>query len=142
MWWREMPVTNESARVVREFCDLMVKRDAEALRPYLADDAIYQNVGMTAQVGPDTIVADLANQFAMFETYEYQVKNLVADGDVVLTERVDYIGTKDDPKGLPVMGAFVVHDGKITRWHDYWDSGLVGKLMTGEDVSALVPTKY
>jgi limonene-1,2-epoxide hydrolase len=136
-------VTNESARVVREFCDLIAKRDAEALRPYFAENAIYQNVGMTAQVGRDAIVAELANHIAMFpDTYEYQIKNLVADGDVVLTERVDYMGTKDDPKGLPVMGAFVLRDGKISRWHDYWDSGLVGKLITGEDVSALVPTKY
>ncbi len=34
--------------VVREFCALMEKRDAEALRPLLADSAVYQNVGMPA----------------------------------------------------------------------------------------------
>ena len=28
--------------VVRQFCALMEKRDPEALRPFIADDAVYQ----------------------------------------------------------------------------------------------------
>jgi limonene-1,2-epoxide hydrolase len=44
--------------------------------------------------------------------------------------------------GVPVMGTFVVRDGKIARWTDYWDTGLPVKLMTGEDVSGLVPSDY
>jgi limonene-1,2-epoxide hydrolase len=133
----------DAAMLVREFCGLMAKRDPESLRPYLADDALYQNVGMPAEVGADAIVANLAGQFAMFpDTYAYEMKNLAVDGDVVLTERLDYIGTGDDPKALPVMGTFVVRDGKIARWHDYWDMVLLGKLFAGEDVSSLVPTNY
>lgn len=31
--------------VVREFCALMERRDPDALRPLLADTAVYQNVG-------------------------------------------------------------------------------------------------
>ncbi len=42
----------------------------------------------------------------------------------------------------PKPGTFVVHDGKITRWHDYWDTGLPIKMMTGEDVAALIPSAY
>jgi limonene-1,2-epoxide hydrolase len=37
------------------------------------------------------------------------------------------------------MGTFVVRDGKIVRWTDYWDSGLIGKMMSGDDYGALVP---
>ena len=44
--------------------------------------------------------------------------------------------------GVPVMGTFVVTDGKISRWTDYWDTSLPGKMMTGEDYSALVPASY
>jgi len=32
-----------------------------------------------------------------------------------------------------------VRNGKITRWTDYWDSGLIAKMMADEDYSALVP---
>lgn len=61
-----------------------------------------------------------------------------------MTERLDML--KGGPGGaihaVPVMGTFVVRDGKISRWTDYYDSGLVGKMMTGEDYSDLVPSSY
>jgi limonene-1,2-epoxide hydrolase len=135
---------SDPARIVREFCDLMVKCNAEALRPYLAADAVYQNTGTPAVVSADAIVENLAGQFGAFpDSYEYKTINLATDGDVVLTERLDMIRTPQDViKGVPVMGAFVVRDGKITRWTDYFDTALVGKMLTGEDYSGLVPSSY
>jgi limonene-1,2-epoxide hydrolase len=134
----------DSAQLVRQFCDLMVKRDAPALRPFLTDDAVYQNTGTPATVGGDAIIENLAGQFGAFpDSYEYRVINLAATGDVVLTERLDMIRTPaGELVGVPVMGAFSVRDGKIARWTDYWDLGLPTKMMTGEDTGALVPNSY
>lgn len=128
--------------VVREFCDLMVKRDPEALRPYLADDAVYQNTGMPAARGIEEVIANLAMQFSMFpDSYEYKTVNAVAEGNVVMNERLDCVrGPSGKVHELPVMGTFIVTNGKISRWTDYWDTGLMGKMMAGEDTSALVPT--
>jgi limonene-1,2-epoxide hydrolase len=133
----------DAKHVVQEFCDLMVKRDAEPLRPYLADDVVYQNTGMPAASGLEDVIANLAGQFAMFaDSYEYTTINIVADGDVVMNERLDHVrGPDGKVHALPVMGTFIVRDGKITRWTDYWDTGLIGKMMSGEDYSELVP-KY
>jgi limonene-1,2-epoxide hydrolase len=130
--------------VVQQFCELMVKRDAETLRPLVADDAVYQNTGMEASVGVDAIIANLAAQFGMFpDSYEYRLQHIVAEGDVVMTERLDMIKGPDGTlHGVPVMGTFVVTDGKISRWTDYWDTALPGKMMTGEDCAALVPSSY
>lgn len=127
--------------VVREFCDAMVTRDAEALRGFLADDVVYQNTGMLAKAGIDAVLADLAGQFAMFpESYQYRMVNVAAAGEVVLTERVDVIADFDgNHHGVPVMGTFVVDDGKIRRWTDYFDTGLIGKMLGGEDYTGLVP---
>ena len=128
--------------VVREFCALMEKRDAEALRPLLADSAVYQNVGMPASNGVDAIVENLAAQFSMFpDAYAFEIVNIASDGQAVLTERLDYIQTPDGAKpAVPVMGTFVVgDDGKIIRWTDYFDVGLTLKLLQGEDISELVP---
>lgn len=130
------------ADVVRNFCALMEQRDAEALRPLLAEGAVYQNVGMPAFTGPDAIVENMAAQFAMFpDAYAFEIVNLASDGSVVLTERLDYIQTPDGSKpAIPVMGTFVVDDdGRITRWTDYFDLNLTIKLLQGEDISALVP---
>jgi limonene-1,2-epoxide hydrolase len=134
---------SNSAAVVQEFCKLMVKRDAEALRRFFTGDAVYQNTGTPAAVGVAAIVENLAGQFAMFpDSYEYKVLNLAADGDVVLTERLDMIRTPSGVQGVPVMGTFVLRDGKIARWTDYWDTALPAKMMTGEDVGALIPASY
>jgi limonene-1,2-epoxide hydrolase len=128
--------------IVRKFCDLMEKRDAEALRPLIADDAVYQNVGMPASSGVDAIVENMAAQFSMFpDAYAFEIVNMACDGAVVLTERLDYIQAPDGSKpAVPVMGTFIVgEDGKITRWTDYFDVSLTVKLLQGEDISALVP---
>ena len=133
----------DAKQAVQEFCDLMVKRDAESLRPYLADDVVYQNTGMPAASGIEDVLANVAGQFAMFpDSYEYTTVNAVADGDVVMNERLDHVkGPDGKVHALPVMGTFIVRNGKITRWTDYWDTGLIGKMMSGEDYRELVP-KY
>lgn len=127
--------------VVQQFCDGMVNRDVEALRPLLDDEVVYQNAGMAAAEGIEATVAALAFQFEMFpDSYEYDTINAVSEGNVVMNERVDYIrGADGNRHGLPVMGAFVVKGDKIVRWTDYWDSGLIAKMMSGEDYSSLVP---
>ena len=128
--------------VVRQFCALMEKRDAEALRPLIADSAVYQNVGMPASNGVNAIVENMAAQSALFpDAYAFKIVNMACDGPVVLTERLDYIQAPDGSKpAVPVMGTFVVgEDGKITRWTDYFDVSLTVKILQGEDISALVP---
>jgi limonene-1,2-epoxide hydrolase len=127
--------------VVQAFCDAMSKRDAEALRKFLADGVVYQNTGMQAKEGVEDVISDLAGQFSMFpDTYEYRMVNIAGGGEVVLTERVDVInGFDGSVHGVPVMGTFVVRDGRITRWTDYFDTGLIGKMLSGEDYAGLVP---
>ena len=128
-------------QVVQEFCDAMVVRNAEGLRSFLADSVVYQNVGMPASVGVDAVVANLGGQFAAFpDSYEYKTLNIATNGNVVLTERLDMVkGPDGRGHAVPVMGAFEVEGDKIMRWTDYWDLGLPGKMMSGEDYSALVP---
>ena len=128
--------------IVREFCGLMEQRDSDALRPLLADDARYQNVGMPAVVGVDAIVENMHAQFAMFpDAYAFEIVNIAGDGPVVLTERLDYIQTPNGEKpAVPVMGTFIVDNDRITRWTDYFDLNLTVKLLQGEDITDLVPT--
>ncbi|MGO4443454.1 limonene-1,2-epoxide hydrolase family protein [Mycobacterium sp. 2YAF39] len=127
--------------IVREFCELMEKRDPDALRPLLAENAVYQNVGMPAITGVDAILDNMGAQFAMFpDAYAFEIVNIASDGLVVLTERLDYIQTPNGEKpAVPVMGTFVIDDNKITRWTDYFDLNLTVKLLQGEDITALVP---
>jgi len=105
--------------VVREFCASVSKRDEGLVRPLLADDVVYHNIGMEPSVGIDATVENLAGQWAMFaDTYEFEVRHLAAAGDVVLTERIDHVGSGDSSFPVPVMGVFEVRDGKIARWRE------------------------
>lgn len=128
-----------SEDIVREFCDAVSKRDPELLRPLLATDVVYHNIGMEPAKGVDDVLANLAGQWAMFSgVYEFEVRHLASAGNVVLTERVDTVGAEGQAAPVPVMGTFELAGGKITHWRDYFDTGLIAKMMSGEDVSALI----
>ncbi len=58
----------------------------------------------------------------------------------MLTERVDEVTANGVMAPVPVMGTFEVRDGRIVQWRDYFDMGLTGRLMRGEDVTSLLPT--
>ena len=138
----DQKATSDPVAVVREFCALMERRDPEALRPLLAENAVYQNVGMPAFTGIDAIVENMGAQFSMFpDAYAFEIVNIANDGPVVLTERRAYSQASDGSKpAIPVMGTFVVGaDGRITRWTDYFDVTLTIKVLQGEDISTLVP---
>src|ERR1700722_14658510 len=78
--------------VVRQFCALMEKRDAEALRPFFTQNSVDQNVGVPPSTGIAAIVDNMAAQFAMFHgSYAFEIVNLASTGHAVLTERIDYI---------------------------------------------------
>ena len=130
----------DAEAVVRRLCAAMSAQDLEAVRPLLSRSAVYHNVGMEPAVGVDASLDAVAAQFAMFDRIEFQVRNLAVTGTTVLTERVDVVSANGIEAPVPVMGAFEIHDGRIASWRDYFDVGLVGRLLSGEDVAALLPT--
>jgi len=75
----------------------------------------------------------------MFDPIAFRIRNLAEDGDTVLTERVDEITANGVTAPVPVMGTFEIRNGRIVQWRDYFDMGLTGRLMGGEDVSSLLP---
>lgn len=122
----------DSERLVRDFCDAFVAHDAEALRPFLADDVVYHNIPMDPVEGIDATVAFLAGFLAMCDKLEFDIRHLVARGDVVLTERIDTFTIGQVVAPLPVMGTFEVSGGKISAWRDYFDMAQVTKMFAGE----------
>ena len=84
-------------------------------------------------------VAAVKFQFDMFDPISFRIRNLAEDGHMVLTERIDEITANGVMAPVPVMGTFEVTAGRIVQWRDYFDMGLVGKLIGGEDVASLLP---
>jgi limonene-1,2-epoxide hydrolase len=58
--------------------------------------------------------------------------HVVAEGAIVMTERVDHVIRTERTISLPVMGTFVVSDGAITAWRDYFDLNQFSSQMRDE----------
>ncbi len=97
------------------------KIDLDAIVACFSDGAIYDNVPMAAVQGTDAIRKTLQGFMGAASEVQWDIVNIVADGGVVLTERVDKFKVNDQWIELRVMGAFEVADGKITAWRDYFD---------------------
>ena len=113
----------DPAEVVRSFCALWGKGDYDAVVDAFTADAVYHNIPMDPVVGQDGIRAFIDGFTGQADKVEFQVTHLVAEGNVVLTERVDLFSmTSGKQIDLPVMGTFeVTDDGKISAWRDYFD---------------------
>jgi len=125
---------------VREFCSAFAAKDLATIERLLDDKAVYHNVGMEPAVGKDASIASIKGFLDMSEVLAFDIHHLAAEGDTVLTERTDTMTVNGITAPIAVMGAFDVRDGLIVAWRDYFDMGLVGRLMAGEDVDRALLT--
>jgi limonene-1,2-epoxide hydrolase len=126
--------------VVRELCAAIDQRDLARVEELLDEKVVYHNIGSEPAVGREASLAAVKFQFDMFDPIAFRIRNLAEDGNTVLTERVDEVTANGVMAPVPVMGTFEVKNGRIVHWRDYFDMGLTGRLMSGEDVSSLLPT--
>ena len=114
--------TNEALDLVLQFCDAFGKGAKPAeLVEYFTDDAVYHNIPVEPAVGREAILGLLNMFLTPTEGVEFRVLNIVANGNTVLTERVDVFRLPNGVIELPVMGTFEVRAGKIAAWRDYFD---------------------
>ena len=107
--------------IVRRFCAAWGDGDVDTVMALFTDDAVYHNIPVDPVTGKEAIQATIAGFTQGVERIEFRVLNLVGDGNVVLTERVDAFFLPGKTIELPVMGTFEVRDGKIAAWRDYFD---------------------
>jgi limonene-1,2-epoxide hydrolase len=107
--------------VVTSFCAAWSKLDMDELARYFAPDAVYHNIPIDPVVGRDNIKAAISSFTTGWDRVDFELRHVVADGRLVMTERVDRFISPERTVALPVMGVFEVQDGHITAWRDYFD---------------------
>ena len=107
--------------IVTRFCKTWETVDLDALMEFFADDAVYHNIPIAPVQGKDTIRTTIEGFIGGVDRIEFEVLAIAANGNTVLTERVDRFVRPDKTMALPVMGTFEVVDGKIVAWRDYFD---------------------
>jgi limonene-1,2-epoxide hydrolase len=107
--------------IVTAFCTTLTNDGIEASLKYIADDCVYQNMPFDPVVGPAGVRDVLAGFFEVTGQVRIETLKQIAVGEYVTNERLDYFEPPKGKKfGLPVAGAFVVRDGKIVEWRDYF----------------------
>jgi limonene-1,2-epoxide hydrolase len=122
----------DAKQVVRDFCAAWERLDKQAILDAFTDDAVYHNMPMQPAVGKEAIGQLLTFILAQgADTIRFDIKHIVADGNVVLTERVDTFVTGEKEIKLDVMGTYELRDGKIAAWRDYFDMAQWTKQAAG-----------
>jgi limonene-1,2-epoxide hydrolase len=115
----------EPAETVRAFVAAFIaawpERNAATLASFFSEAAVYQNVPMEPVKGREAIQITLAEFMEMGGQVAVDIAHILADGAIVMTERVDHFIREDRTISLPLMGIFEVHNGVITAWRDYFD---------------------
>jgi limonene-1,2-epoxide hydrolase len=112
----------DAKQVVLDFCKAWETLDKQRILDTFTDDAVYHNMPMAPATGKEAIgqlITMILGQAA--DGVKFEIRNIVADGDVVLTERVDTFTLGEKKIKLDVMGTFELRDGKIAAWRDYFD---------------------
>jgi limonene-1,2-epoxide hydrolase len=109
-------------RVVLDFLASWRGRDIARLMSFFGESSIYHNVPVDPIQGLIAIRAIFAAFLDAFSSASLDVVTVAAEPGLVIAERIDRFVTRDGTAfELPVTGVFVVRDGLILRFSDYFD---------------------
>jgi limonene-1,2-epoxide hydrolase len=95
--------------------------EAGSLGDFFTEDAVYHNGPLAPVAGRAAIVQTLEALMAIGGRVSVDMVHVVANGNVVMTERVDVLEANDRSVTLPVLGVFELAGGRIAAWRDYFD---------------------
>lgn len=111
----------QSVALIRRFLEACVRADCDEFASYFTEDAVWSNAPWEPVRGREAIRETLRRGAQSMMALPWEIRHIVADGEVVLTERVDHFQIDESPISVPCMGIFELRDGKIAAWRDYWD---------------------
>ncbi len=116
---------------VNAFLKAAAARDYTTALPMLAEDVEYQNMPLPPVHGRQAVQDTLEALMALTTGSEWVVHRELADRDLVMNERTDRFLMEGRWLELPVAGVFVLRDGQITLWRDYFDLPTITNAMSG-----------
>ena len=111
----------ENEVIIREFIAAWSRLDAGELAGYFAEEGVYHNMPSGPVQGRGNIEQFIAGFIAPWQSTDWEIITLLADGDTVVVERLDKTVVAGSEVNLPCLGVFEMADGKIRAWRDYFD---------------------
>ncbi|MGA0839181.1 MAG: limonene-1,2-epoxide hydrolase family protein [Pseudomonadales bacterium] len=116
---------------IRAFIAAWSRLDAKELADYFTEDGCYYNMPTQPIRGRAQVEQFIRGFTASWTATEWDLLNIAATGDIVFTERLDRTRTKQGNVDLPCAGVFVMQEGKIREWRDYFDLATFTRAMQG-----------
>lgn len=124
----QAPPTAPQDVVLAFFKDWETQGFVPAFERWLAPHASWENTfpPCPKAEGRDAYMG-LLNQYQSFSQMPFarvEIRNIAVNGNTVMTERVDHLFNADRSlqHSAPIAGIFVVENGLITRYADYFDA--------------------
>lgn len=112
----------ENIALIRRFIEACARADPDEFAGFFTVDAVWWNSPWQPVVGREAIRETLRRGAERMTALPWEIKHIAADGDIVLTERIDHFRVGETHISVPCMGVFELRDAKIFAWRDYWDS--------------------
>lgn len=112
---------HENERIIREFLAAWVRLDPVELAAYFTEDGVYHNMPTSPVAGRANIEERMRRFLSTWTETQWDVLNIASAGDVVIAERLDRTRADEKSVDLPCVGVFVMREGKIAEWRDYFD---------------------
>jgi len=121
-------VERDNQERVTEFCKAWAKRDVQLLLPFLSERIEYHmwdSEGAIVVHGIEQFVETLGPFFESTTRIDFDILRTQAMGKVVINERHDLFcfGEGGSEWFFPVVGVFILEEGKIIHWKDYVTPG-------------------
>lgn len=121
---------------VTAFCAAFSKDHGKtAVRKWFTSDTVWVNEGVSITTGIEDAIAALeaVEEAVGIKDAQFEILAIAADGNRVLTERLDRFQRADGSEigTAMVMGIFEIEGDHIVAWRDYYDVRNAEKLAAG-----------
>lgn len=115
--------TADNIAVIKAFIEAWSSLDPEQLAGYFSEDGTYHNMPAQPVSGRENVKQFIAGFLSTWTETQWDVLNILGDGNLVIAERLDRTRTSQGDVDLPCVGVFEMENGKISVWRDYFDLG-------------------
>ncbi|GEO86743.1 MULTISPECIES: limonene-1,2-epoxide hydrolase family protein [Alphaproteobacteria] len=122
--------------IVSEFCTAFDEDGGRpAIRRWFTPETVWTNVGISSTTGIDEAIGmvDELEKSMGIATVRIEMLSIAADGNRVLTERLDIFERADGSEigRVSLMGIYEIEGERIVAWRDYVDVNAITKLAAG-----------
>jgi limonene-1,2-epoxide hydrolase len=111
-----------NTRIVQDFITAWGENDIDRIMTFFDPECVYHNMPVEPVQGMAAIRAVIEGFAGSATAIDWVVHHIAeTEAGVVLTERTDRFQIGGKWIELPVMGAFVLKDGRICEWRDYFE---------------------